>query len=479
MYCANCGSELANDDRFCGNCGESVPSNVKPALSIPQKAITIPKLQLSKRAKVAAAGVVGVVGILAAIYAVAHYTYGPATPEKLEAKLQAAVEEQNVDKLVGYLSYDNEDLKSSEKIKAFKQAFKDETATEYKEAIKDALIAVQQSEQMSELGFDEQWGNGGTIVFIKESNWRGTKWSFKIEPSNVTFEQQPDWTVVTSLETLGGDTGTIRGIWPAVYEYQSEISNPYGGKQNIQGSVNLFHDPEETVNLESEVQNEVTFSIPVIKGVQFTLNGVDFPAMEEGQTRVTISPAPDELKLAVKGTVIGRTIDRTETLTGSEAEEISLSTLVSQAIAEDAVGVILKANVSWTKAVNAGLTSLLTDLEPDSSIMNLFSRNITEGGSEQKVHLERVAIDPTDIEISDDHIQVIAEEEYSYPGSTLSNNLSRNTYTIKKQQDQDRLWLSDVNYTYYWGKSLFEQKDVIIKINQDKPETGKEAAVSS
>ncbi|WP_245946804.1 hypothetical protein [Paenibacillus cellulosilyticus] len=407
---------------------------------------------------------------MAVVYAIAHYTYGPSSPEKLEATLQAAVDEHNVDKLADYLSDENADLTTIEKLDAFKQAFNDDTAANYKKGFKEALLAEQQFSKMNEFGID--WGDEGTIVFVKESNWRGTKWSYTIKPSSVTFEQQPEWTVVTSLATLPSNTGTLSIVWPAVYEYKSEVSNKYGGTQTIQGSVDLFHNQEATVSLTREVQAGITFLMPQIDGVGFTLNGVDFPALEEGQTRVRIAPVPAELKVAAKGTLLGRTIDITESVNGSENEEVNLSTLVSQAIAEDVAEVILNANVSWTKAKNAGTASLLTDIDPNSPIMSSFSQGMYEGGTETKVHLERIAIDPMSIEIYSDRIQVTAEEEYSYPGSTLSNNISSNTYTITKRSDTNGLWLTETSRNYFWSSDLLERNTAMIKTNPEKPVLG-------
>lgn len=118
--------------------------------------------------------------------------------------------------------------------------------------------------------------------------------------------------------------------------------------------------------LADSVQSGVTLTVPTFEGVIFKLNGAELPKDADKQTQtITIVPAPAELKVEARGTYLGRPVDQSEMLEASVSEEIGLDFLVKRAVSEEVANLLLNANVSWTKAYNAGNASLMTGMDPN------------------------------------------------------------------------------------------------------------------
>lgn len=468
MYCENCGAKLNDNDRFCGECGAPVIT-AAPQLAVTStpSLVNKPRSPMSRKAKLATGITAGVIVLAGAAYSILHFTYGPSSPEKLEKKLQAAVASHNVDKFLSYLDHSNETMRTKETVKAFQKAFNEEIASGYKyyvaEALDDARDALEDGRKVGDPD------SGGPIYFVKEKSWRGTKWSFNVSPAEVTFEQGEGWEASGSLETLESKDGTFKNLWPAIYSYQADIKNEYGGKESVQGSVDVLSWPSEEVSFWDSLDNEVSFYVPDFEGVSFKLNDVELPKTDEYDS-LTIAPVPEELNLKVEGTYLGKPIEQTAALNveDTDTDSYELDALLQQAVAEQVADLLLSANVSWTKAYNAQDTKLLTDVDPDGDAYDTFTWDISGTKEYQQVRLNRIAIVPADIEISEDEILVTATEEYSYPGSEMGNNTTSTTYVITQKPDQDSWWITSASPDYYYGDDLFESENNLVKTNTEK-----------
>ncbi|MNC14033.1 hypothetical protein D3C75_617990 [compost metagenome] len=465
MYCGNCGAELNTNDRFCGECGHA--ANFVPQVSVDRNASgwVMPKITMSRTAKIVTSISSGLIVLIIATYSILHYTYGPATPEKLESKLQEAVAARNVDKLLGYLDDSNQSMRQAEIVGAFQKAFNDETASGYEYYFREALYREQQGIGSDDP--DEKALIGNTpVYFKKEKNWRGTKWTFNVLPTAVTFEKGDNWTASSSLETLENGEGVFDNLWPAVYSYQSEVSNLYGGKETVQGSIDLLGGAPADIYLSDRLQSSVVLSIPAFKNINFKLNGVELPRSGDMQT-VRITPKPAEMNVEVTGTYLGKTINQSLTLDASNTGEYELDTLVKQSVADEVANLLLDANVSWTKAINSANPALLTGLDPEGDAYQSFSHNIATAQDKPKVHLVRIGFVPSSVELSEDQIQVTTAEEYSYLESDISNNTASNTYHIAQKPNSDSWWIVSSGQNYFWGDDIFNREDSLVKINQE------------
>ncbi|WP_310551849.1 zinc-ribbon domain-containing protein [Paenibacillus glufosinatiresistens] len=467
MFCGNCGAKIEENARFCGECGQPVSqapvqqTGFRPAP--PAKAARRP---WSRKTKVITAVSVGIVGAAAVTYSLFHFTYGPSSPAKLEEKLQAAVTARDVDQLLTYLDDSNTAMRAEDRVEAFRKAFNDETAYGYESYLKDALYAAEQeAEEDSDYGTDGD-GDGAPVYFVKESSWRGTRWVFNVTPAEVTMEQGEDWTAGGSLETLESAQGTFNSLWPAVYSYQAKVTNPYGGSETLEGTVDLLNTSSEEIYLYDRLESGLRVEIPTFADITYTLNGKELPQAEDGDDHtLSIVPKPAELKVEAKGTYLGMPVEQSRTWEASETDDIELETLLKDSVAAQAAKLLLEANVSWTKAYNAADSSLLTGLDPDGDAYQTFSEVPETPG--RQVRLVRVAVAPDNIEFYEDGVRITAEEEYAYPGTEESNSTSSNTYVITPKPGQEQQWWIRSSSRNYWVDDLFGNSESLILDNPE------------
>ncbi|CAH1193512.1 hypothetical protein PAECIP111893_00481 [Paenibacillus plantiphilus] len=467
MYCGTCGTQVAAGTRFCGGCGNPVGGEELQEPSSPK--ITVPKIAMSKRAKVLASVIIGVVGLAAIAYGIAHYTYGPATPEKLNELVQQAITERNVDELASYLDPSQDSLKEAASMEAFKQAFTEETAAEYARYFKQAANLTILSGHAGSDNDHAAEPNSfyGPFILVKESSWRGTKWSFKVNVSSLKVEKPENWKIESALGTLKNDTGSYSELWPAIYKYSIGVSNAYGGTEQLEGTVSLINNSAETLNLEYLVQSNVSVPVPTFKDITFKLNGVELGQDQDSSMQwIDISPAPKEMKLEVSGSYLGKTIETTESLDPASIDTDTIKLVVNKEVAQIVADIVLKANVSWTKATNTGDASLITGFDPDEWTYKQLVANIT-GPSEEKLYLARVAVNPENIVLSGDEIRFDGSEEYTYAGGKASA-VSNNGYSIQKQPNSDEWWIVSLHESWF-ASNQFENEASIIVENAEKP----------
>lgn len=476
MFYHECGSKVLERDRFCVGCGASINlhrAELPGGQTIP---FSLPSLHLERKGKIRLASAVGVVGILAIGYAIAHYTYGPSSPVKLEKKALAAISKKDVYELSKYLSPESAEIKKKEVLDTFQNAFDEKTASTYERYFKNAAKAVDSSkgkkgkkeDNISDILnnlLNSGSSSGSPVQFTSQKSWRGTKWSYVIQPAAVSFTKDDTWTVSTTLGALKETEGSFSNLWPANYAYEAEVSNSFGGSETVKGNVDLLNMRKSTVDLNNQVKTKLSLTIPNIKDFTFTLNGVPIALKNNNSydRSLTIRPAPKEAKVQAKGSVLGKPVDETMTVTPNTIAA-DVGGMVNQAVAKMALDVIYNGVVSWADAYNSNDASKMKLADPKGTYYQNASRNLNASkAQDNKITFEKLAVSPENITISDKEIRIKATEQYVYEKEVGLFNPSRvsvanNEYRIQKMPDKEEWWITSSSTSYFSGNILEDKK---------------------
>jgi hypothetical protein len=467
MYCHECGSKLERSDRYCGNCGTRVlEEQTSTALAVPEisvdRQIALPQIKLGRRAKLVLAASAGLTGALLAGYGIAHYTYGPSTPEALHKKLQAAVEAKDADALVRYLDPEQKKALNQDVLAAVQGAFDERLADVYTSYFERAAKVASANNAAS---------SSGPVAFIKEKNWRGSKYSFRwVRTASVQFNKEDRWTVSTSVGSMKKEGGFYEGLWPGFYAYEALVENGYGGRETVKGTLDLTGRVQETVDLRHLVQTKLVFVLPVFDGVTYTLNGapLDVKAGLNSSQEITLRPAPAKASFKASGKLFGLPVDSGMSIVPISNQRSDLTKLFHPTMAGYALDTIYSGAASWAQAVNAGDPSLMKSANPNGDYYKRNSKSMEEP-ADNKITLDKVAVDPDSIRIDSKGIYIQSTEQYSYEKeqgfwNPSKQSVTNNQYFLQPNAAKDGLWISSSYSTY--GSNLLES-DKALKKDKD------------
>lgn len=464
LFCSQCGKPLHNKDRFCGNCGAPTGKSLANPITIPKIPMSISKIPVSRRTKITSLVIGGITAIVLIVYGIAHATYGPSTPAELEGKIIEALSQGNTNQLAQWLDPGQSELKQQEVLEAFQKSLDETVRKRYETAVRNASASAgrtQKGKDAMTLFSD----NSSMIQFVSHSNWRGTRWSFHVTPAQLQLQDPKDAKLNTRLTigSLAVSEGQFPPLWPSVYTYDGEVSNPYAA-ENVSGTIDLITNKSRTMELAKSVKTKMVLRLPDLKGFTYQMNGIP---VEASQPEIVISPAPKEAKLQAAGNVLGKMIDETMTVNSPQGNPIHLSDAINKGIGKIAVEVIYEAALSWAQASNAGDPSLLKAAKPDGAYYKDVAGDMRKP-SDNKTTLIKVAVDPEAIRMKGNQITVDASEQYQNEKATSFFSTDKNstaswTYTLEKMPDKDEWWVVS-HSTNFWRNAL-NSKNAVIKNN--------------
>ncbi|MGG1555783.1 hypothetical protein [Paenibacillus ferrarius] len=457
MFCSVCGNQTALEDLYCGGCGQRIQQATPAAIIRTSRNIALPALTRSSKIGLGAAG--AIIGVLLTGYFIAHATYGPSTPEALEKQLNAALSAGDMAKVASFLDPNQAQLKAAPLLEAFKNSLNDKVKSQYQSSLADArLSASHAASQDSTTKQISAFGSArGILQFVSNSNWRGTKWSFHVYPSELTFQTDGTNTVKGAIGALADSEGTIRNLWPSEYKFEGTLSNDFAS-QPFNGTANLLTSSKFTYTPASKTYLNIRF--PDVKEFSVTLN--DKPVVPAtGKQEYRLSPAPDNAKFVVTAKIMGSSVQGSLTIDGSKSSQVQLIDTLKEAVSKKALDVILQSADTWVKATNAGDASLIKGIQTDSAYYKDLVGTITKP-SEPKIKLLKAAVNPDSLTIRSDSITLNASEMYEYEpasGSTSARQTTANwTYTLQQNAGKDE-WLITSHSSSWFGENVFNAKN--------------------
>lgn len=464
MFCSQCGKPLHNKDRFCGNCGAPTGKSMARTMTIPNIPVRLSKVPVSRRTKIISLIIGGSLALALTGYGIARSTYGPSTPAELEKKIAEALAQGNATQLVQWLEPGQTELKQPEILEVFQKSLDETVRKRYETAVRNASASagrLQKGKDTKTLFTD----SSSMIQFVSHSNWRGTRWSFHVTPAQLQLQDPKDAKLKTrlSIGNLTVKEGELPPLWPSVYTYDGEVSNPYA-EESVSGTIDLISNTSKTIELAKNVKTKMILRLPELTGFTYQLNGIPF---ETTQKQIVISPAPKEAKLQATGKVLGKMIDETMIVDLSQGNQINLSDAINKGMGKVAADVIYEAAFTWTQASNAGDLSLIKAVKPDGTYYKSVAGDLSKP-SDNKTTLIKVAVDPETIRIKGNQIIVDASEQYQNEKATSFFSTDKNstaswTYTLEKMPDKDEWWIIS-HSSNYWRNAL-NAKSAVVKNN--------------
>jgi hypothetical protein len=458
LYCGQCGQQVQAIDKFCGNCGA-------PTIKQQVTSITIPKIAMTKKTKITSLIIIGILGFCLITYSIAHYTNGPSSPKELEGHIISALAENDTEQLVKWLDPNQPELKQPDILNAFNKSMNDTIRKRYESAFRSASAAASAKANTDRTA--SFMDNNSLVQFVNHSNWRGTRWSFHVTPAQLEYQKDSKLNISLNIGQLKDQDGKFPVLWPSIYKYEAEISNSYAS-ETTSGSVDLIATKSRTLTPANNLKTKMSIFMPQANNLTYLLNG---KPLEASQQNVMISPAPKEAKLQLTGKILGKTIEESITIDTAQSPQINLSDALNKGVSKIAVDVIYDAALSWTKADNAGDTSLLRAADPDGSYYLDAVSNITKP-SDNKTTLIKVAVDPKSIRIKDNLITIDASEHYlkennTYWFSNDKNSIASWNYTLQKVPDKDEAWIVSHGNNGFFGRNIFNVNGAVVKNNPD------------
>ncbi|WP_058302764.1 zinc ribbon domain-containing protein [Gorillibacterium timonense] len=452
MFCGNCGHPAQKGDKYCASCGTALASRAVPAAASPfgSKAAKRqePRKPLSRRAQIILASAAGVLLLAGASYGIAHFTYGPSTPQKLLVKASKAVKAGDANALSALLDPDQSELRTAGALAAFQKTLGESDVKDYYlDELEDAAEAAKSKISL----FGGLIDGAGDISFDKQKSWRGTRWYFTVQPAELSFVGQEGLQVEGQLDV--GDVkpvdGAFKGLWPSIYGYTAVVSNHYA-KEEVKGSANLLIRLNREINPAYDMKTSLNLRMPEEEGVTVTLNGKELPS-DNGYVR--LSPAPEKAAFMVKATVLGTDFQESLEVNTKEKPDVDLNGLLNGQMAEIALETAYQGALSWTEAFNRGNPSLLKAADPASSYSKNAAGDISQP-AENAIHLVKVLVDPDSIEWDGDTLQISVREMYRFdnpPDSWFgTQEVTKDySYTMKKAGDGTGWWLDSYSSTWF------------------------------
>lgn len=463
MFCAHCGGPAAPGDRYCGSCGEPVASASALAPLPAQRQeprARQPRQPLSRKTRILAASVLGAAVLTGAVYAVAHFTYGPSSPQALQAKAEAAVEAGDAAGLSRLLAPGQQALKNQEALDAFDKSLdKPEVKEQYKTLLADA--ADQAGTQPNPL--QRLFSGDSVLAFESEKSWRGTRWRLQVEPAEIAIVQAEGITVEGKLAEGGpaAADNRISGLWPSIYRFEGTVRNDYAS-ETVTDTVSLLQDSGAEIRPAELLSTSLTVELPRGQGYTVTLNGKEISALNG---ELELAPAPAKASFQVKANVLGTELEASLDVDAAQTQRVELDGLLNGKMAEQALEAAYGAALSWTEARNSGDPSLLKAADPASPYAVGLSKEITQP-AENRVQLVKVLVDPSSIQWDDgDSLQVSVREMYHLerqPDGWFSTQdpVSDHSYTLKRAGDGSGWWIDTDN-----GSAWFDDIEALVKEN--------------
>ncbi|OWA34001.1 hypothetical protein B9G55_16830 [Saccharibacillus sp. O16] len=472
MYCGNCGKPAQPGDKFCESCGArleqptapveaSRPPAMRSDAPLPAVAKSAPRQPLSRKTKIWMGAVGGTIVVLGAAYMILRMTYGPSNPEELAKQLNASVDAQNVKELAKYLDDSSSPLLAADRMELFQAALKNESVRKtYKSGILEAISAAEMEEAQpdkkdtfsdklrEELQSETEQLPDSWMTFIKETSWRGSKWSVHITPVELYAEaSEADETLHSSVKIgalTAKDQERIQNLWPATYAYTGALSSDYGS-QAYDGSVDAYdYVSPNPVSFDTSRLNVVRLQFPPF-AAKVTLNGKDIQGTP-GSSRA-FQPVPKDVELTISGKVYGMELSGKTKIDAAQEQNVDLQELLQKPAAEKAADLTYAAFDSWVKATNAGNPGMLKDYNPEGSFADYMTWEL-ENGSGEHYALKQIKVDPSSVSFNEDSMDV--DIAASYASSQSPDEVKTDTLNLRiaQQPGQNNWWIDSYSTTY-------------------------------